>query len=77
MEEEKGVKESFEDSVRTTRLDLKTRICLMAAIIFGTADQNVMDIKEAIEAAVGIENLTNARVKSMKKYNPIPRKQNK
>lgn len=57
----------------TTRLDLKNRICLMAAIIYGTSDQDKMTVQKAVEFAVGIEDATEARVRKMKTNRPIPR----
>jgi hypothetical protein len=77
MEEEK-IKELIrkvieeEVNVITSRWDLKTRLCMMAASIHSTAPEGT-DVKEAIQAAVAIENAANAAVKKMKQDNPIPR----
>jgi len=64
--------------ITPTRLDLKTRIGIMAAIIYSTADLTTMTaetaVKEAIEAAVKLENAADAMTKKVKRDNPIPRK---
>lgn len=70
-------KEKRPTDVIPARLDLKTRICLMAAIILGTSDHERMNTKLAVEAAVEIENATDARVRKMKQDNPIPRGRNR
>lgn len=58
----------------TSRLDLKTRICFMAAFIYGTGDLDTMTVEKAVEKAVEIENLSDARVVRMKSENPVARK---
>lgn len=58
-----------EEKVQTNRLDLKTRICFMSSIIFASIDGITTD--EAVEEAVAIENASDARVKRMKKENPV------
>lgn len=52
-----------------TRIDLKTRICVMASVIFGTLGD--LTPKEAVEKAVEIENIAEVRVKKLKDENPI------
>lgn len=56
------------------RVDLKSRICLMAAFIYGAADPQAMTVNQAIDKAVEIENAADAKVRKMKRENPIPRK---
>lgn len=63
--------------VLPSRLDLKSRLCLMAAFIYGAADPDVMSVDLAISKAVEIENAADARVRKMKRENPIPRKNSK
>ena len=54
-----------------TRLDLKTRICLMAATIIAT-DEN-QDATKAVEAALAIEDIAEQKIKELKSRRPIPR----
>jgi hypothetical protein len=63
------VENEEKEKVQTTRLDLKTRICFMSSIIYGSIDG--IKINEAIEEAVRIENASDARVKKMKRDNPV------
>lgn len=63
-------KPSDERNVLPSRLDLKTRICFMAAFIYGSEQ---MKVSEAIERAIEIENAADAAVKKMKQDNPVPR----
>ncbi len=57
-----------------SRLDLKTRICLMAAIIYGTADPGTLEAKEAVDKAAEIENAADRKVRQMKQENPVEKK---
>lgn len=61
--------ENKNERVQTNRLDLKTRICLMSSFIYASIDG--IGIDDAIEEAVKIENASDARVKRMKKENPV------
>lgn len=64
--------QEVEIDIVPTRLDMKTRVCLMASIIYGTAEPSDMTVEKACSAAVEIENLANQKVIEMKKQNPIP-----
>lgn len=59
--------------VTPSRLDLKTRLCLMAAFIYGASDQESFTVNKALQKAVEIENAADAMVRKMKRENPIPR----
>jgi hypothetical protein len=59
--------------VHPSRLDLKTRICLIAAILHSTADHENTTVQKSIEIAIEIENAADSAVKQMKRENPIPR----
>jgi hypothetical protein len=63
------------EDVITIRLDLKSRICTMSSFIYGTFGE--ISIEDAVEKAVEIENAADARVKQMKRDNPIPRQSNR
>lgn len=65
--------ESEFKEVLPSRLDLKSRLCLMAAFIYGAADPP-HTVEQAIEKAVEIENAADARVRKMKRENPVPRR---
>lgn len=61
---------SEEKNVLPSRLDLKTRICFMAAFIYASEE---MSVDQAINRAIDIEDAADAAVKRMKRENPVPR----
>lgn len=68
MKTDSIVLRSAKADVPPARLDLKTRITLMASIIYGASDQTV---EEAVETAVEIENVAEQRIRRLKTENPI------
>lgn len=71
------MKDDKDSHTTTVRLDLKNRICFMAAIIFGTSDQEKMNVQKAVEIAVGIEDTAEARIRKLRTDRPIPRSSKK
>ena len=53
------------------RPDLKTRLSIMAAIIYGTGDPDRMTATKAIDVAVEIENQADSKVRELKRTNYI------
>ena len=56
--------------VETIRLDLKTRIQLTAAFIYGTADPSDMTVEKAVSIAGEIEDASEQLVRRIKQNNP-------
>lgn len=57
--------------IHPTRLDLPTRLGLMATVIYSTDDKP--SVAKSIETAIAIENAADAAAKKMKLENPVPR----